>query len=692
VAANERSRKFKINWSEVRRWIGIVFGESKPRVCFQVFDDRGEHPEWAEYRHGRLSDREMRRWLARMNRKGCGVYACINPTDGKGRRRFNIIEGRTVWADFDGTELPEGWPVEPSMLCESSPRRYHAFWAIYADRDLNRLSECQARLAAFYGTDPSITDPSRVCRVPGFYHRKKEPFLSRIVNSADPETLDGEGFDRYLLETIEHAHPCEYQGPTRRAKEGRSEEPEHGWDSDIDVTRARYYLRAAPPSIEGQRGNDNAFRVACHLNDLGISPEKSLELMLEPGGWNERCEPEWSCEGLEGIIANACRYKARSAGVESGAADFDDPLDDEQFNGNSRDPGRKTGKVANGLHYDIASDIKAESIDWLWKFRIAIGKISMLAGFPDQGKSQIAMNIAATVSRGGEWPNGEGKAEQGAVVILSAEDDAADTLIPRLIAAGADMNQIIALTSMVKDQGGNRVFSIADDLVRLSALMQHEKANTRNVKLLIVDPISAYMGGKNKTDTFRNSDVRALLTPLAEWLGRHRVGSILISHFNKGGSGSALYRVTDSLAFTAAARIVWLTAAEPGTDRKLMLKGKSNLGPDPGGLAYKIEGVDIGDGITAPRIVWDGPVNITADEALNATRTKEDSGTALDQGRSVPLRSAGRRSGGKCGFIQSCQRCWTYLSNASPRQTKSRYQTREKRRSGSRWRLVLAAT
>jgi putative DNA primase/helicase len=291
-------------------------------------------------------------------------------------------------------------------------------------------------------------------------------------------------------------------------------------------------------------------------------------------------------------------------------------VDDDDDNDEPEDPNSKT-KTAKGLRYDIAADIEPEPIDWLWPNRFPVGKMSMLAGFPDQGKTQIALHVAAVVSRGGEWPNREGKAEQGAVIILSAEDDAADTLVPRLKAAGADMNQIIFVRSTVRVDSVNRVFNLADDLKRLTAVIEQERTNGRNVRLLIIDPISAYMGGgKSKADTFKNTEVRALLTPLGEWLTRHRLASILISHFNKGGSGKALYRVTDSLAFTAAARIAWLTAEEPETGRKLMLKGKSNLGPDPGGLAYKIEGVDIGNGINAPRIVWDGRVTVTADEAL----------------------------------------------------------------------------
>lgn len=201
-------------------------------------------------------------------------------------------------------------------------------------------------------------------------------------------------------------------------------------------------------------------------------------------------------------------------------------------------------------------------------------------------------------------------------MILSAEDDAADTVVPRLRAAGADLSQCVVVNAIVRTEGAARVLNLADDLGKLGSLIDAQRRERRNVRLVIVDPISAYMGGKAKGDTFKNSEVRALLTPLVEWAARYRVAVIAVSHFNKAGNGRALYRVTDSLAFTAAARTVWLIAPEEGTGRNMLLKGKNNIAADPGGLAYRIEGVDIGNGIFAPRIVWDGRVDLTAEEAF----------------------------------------------------------------------------
>jgi RecA-family ATPase len=91
-----------------------------------------------------------------------------------------------------------------------------------------------------------------------------------------------------------------------------------------------------------------------------------------------------------------------------------------------------------------ACDVEAKPIEWLWPGRIAIGKQTMLAGEPGLGKSQLSAFLAAIVTTGGHWPNAEGRAELGSVIILSAEDDAADTIIPRLTAAGAECHGCIS--------------------------------------------------------------------------------------------------------------------------------------------------------------------------------------------------------------------------------------------------------
>jgi len=213
--------------------------------------------------------------------------------------------------------------------------------------------------------------------------------------------------------------------------------------------------------------------------------------------------------------------------------------------------------------------------------------------------------------------------ERGRVIFLSAEDDPADTIRPRLDAAGADVSlcEVIQFVRCeAKDGTGQtrRAFSLQSDMARLSDLL----ANRGDVALVIIDPITAYMGN---TDTHRNSDVRAILAEVSEVAGQHRAAFIAVSHLNKGDSAKALQRVTGSLAFVAAARAAFLVAEDKSTEgQRLFVPMKNNIGPDATGYAYRIEEALMPDNIKTIRIIWASEqVTITADEALD---TDHDTG------------------------------------------------------------------
>jgi hypothetical protein len=146
---------------------------------------------------------------------------------------------------------------------------------------------------------------------------------------------------------------------------------------------------------------------------------------------------------------------------------------------------------------------------------------------------------------------------------------------------------------------------------------------------VIIDPISAYLGG---ADSHRNSEIRGLLAPLADLATRHGAAIVGVTHLNKGMGGRALYRATGSLAFVAAARAGWLVTADSADPkRRLFLPAKMNLAEEPLGLAYCLVPVTV-DGIgPVPRLEWDSaPVTMTADEALAAEVT-DGGGSALQE-------------------------------------------------------------
>jgi len=206
--------------------------------------------------------------------------------------------------------------------------------------------------------------------------------------------------------------------------------------------------------------------------------------------------------------------------------------------------------------------------------------------------------------------------------MLSDEDALADTIRPRLDAAGADCSRVHAL-KMVQEIGENgeltlRSFSLSKDVERLGQKIEE----LGDVALVEIDPISAYLGG---TDSHKNADVRALLSPLSDLAEKFDVAIVLVTHLNKG-SGAAIYRATGSIAFAAAARSSWVVVKdkEDGS-RRLMLPAKNNLGTDDSGMAYRIETAPN----NAPVLIWEpNPVNIDINEALSCEsddlRTERD--------------------------------------------------------------------
>ena len=267
------------------------------------------------------------------------------------------------------------------------------------------------------------------------------------------------------------------------------------------------------------------------------------------------------------------------------------------------------------------ADVQPEPIRWLWPSRIALGKLTLLVGDPGLGKSFVTLDLAARVSTGSPWPDST-PAPKGSVILLSAEDDPADTIRPRLDALGANSERIHVLQA-VREQGDGGFVERTPRLGDLAALAEAIE-RIGDVRLLIVDPIAAYLGGD--VDSHKNSDIRALLAPLATVAARYGVAVVGVSHLNKS-QGSAIYRTMGSLAFVAAARAAWCVTKDPDDEhRRLVLPVKNNIGPDQGGLAYRIE-----DDRGQARIVWErDPVHANVNDILGANtpaaedRTKRD--------------------------------------------------------------------
>lgn len=281
------------------------------------------------------------------------------------------------------------------------------------------------------------------------------------------------------------------------------------------------------------------------------------------------------------------------------------------------------------ISYRRMSDIEAKPINWLWKDRIAYGKVSIIAGNPGLGKSQITANIAATLSNGGTWPAETTPCSIGSVLILSAEDDPSDTIRPRLEAANADLKKNFVIDAVNTTTNNNKInqrsFNLKHDLKHLEHLIY----TIQDVKLIIIDPITAYLGD---TDSHKNADIRALLTPLAELASKFEIAVLCVSHLNKSGNTDALMRVMGSLAFVAAARAAFIVLQDPENEaRRLFLPIKNNIGIDKTGFAFKIESCKLNNDITTSKIIWENDIiTATANDIIGFQQNTEEQ-TALKE-------------------------------------------------------------
>lgn len=279
-----------------------------------------------------------------------------------------------------------------------------------------------------------------------------------------------------------------------------------------------------------------------------------------------------------------------------------------------------------------ASDVKPQDVQWLWRDRIPQGKLTIIAGPAGVGKSQIVAGLAATISTGGVFNGCADPVRAGRIMMLSAEDDAADTVRPRLEAAGANLDQIDFIEAIGAKE---RQFDLQRDLEAL----EYQIRVFGDVRAVIIDPFNAYFGRVNSHEA---APMRAMLTPVTKLAAATGTSIIGIMHLNKPvGNMAALDRVLGSGAVTAAARSVYIAVKEAGSDRRLFIPAKSNLGTDTiGGLAYAVEERSTPSGQRAPAVVWQpGTVTITADQALSAGRPQWDRNSARAQAENF-LRNA----------------------------------------------------
>ena len=268
--------------------------------------------------------------------------------------------------------------------------------------------------------------------------------------------------------------------------------------------------------------------------------------------------------------------------------------------------------IYQGLKEDLLpvgkplSEVEPVRVEWLWPRRIPKGKITVLDGDPDNGKSVLTTDLAARITAGLALPDGTPTEPAGAVIV-SAEDGASDTIRPRFDAAGGDPSRALLL-------GDDEPFAIPADIPKLERAVKHV-----NAALVVVDPIMAFLSGDVNSN--RDQDVRRALTPLKRMAERTGAAVVLVRHLNKTQGGNPLYRGGGSIGIIGAARSGMVVGPHPDSDELRVLAGqKNNLSLPPQSLAYRIETAQNG----AAKIAYKGFSEATAAQLLWVPKDEEE--------------------------------------------------------------------
>ena len=250
------------------------------------------------------------------------------------------------------------------------------------------------------------------------------------------------------------------------------------------------------------------------------------------------------------------------------------------------------------------SDVELTPVEWLWKPYLPFGKLSVLQGNPGEGKTYFAMHLAAACTNGKLLPNME-RLEPFNVIYQTAEDGLGDTVKPRLIEAGADLDRVLVIDD------SDVQLTLSDERIE-KAIIEN------NARLVIIDPIQAYLGAD--VDMNRANEVRPIFMRLGQVAQRTGCAILLIGHLNKAAGMQSLQRGLGSIDIAAAVRsVMFIGKLKHDPTMRILTHEKSSLAPPGVSLAFSL-----GD---AGGFRWVGEYDITADEMLSGIEPQRETKT-----------------------------------------------------------------
>lgn len=296
-------------------------------------------------------------------------------------------------------------------------------------------------------------------------------------------------------------------------------------------------------------------------------------------------------------------------------------------------------KTPTGPVLTKMNTVEVEKVTWLWEPLIPKGKLTIIEGNPGDGKTWLALCISAAVSDGHFLPNpATGQMdlviEPGPVIYMTSEDGLADTIKPRLEAAGANHSRIYMLEGDYDPKGNIQQIALKNMRPIEEAVKQVRPS------LLVVDPIQGYLG--SNVDMYRANEVRPLLAKLSRMAEEYQFAAVCVRHLTKSTSTKHIYRGMGSIDFAAAARSIILVGKDPDRpDERAIIQTKNSLGITARPLGFLINE----DGFQ-----WTGMTDITVSGMLRDETDDEDR-SALDEAKAFLIETLGGKQPINAGLV-----------------------------------------
>ena len=496
--------------------------------------------------------------------------------------------------------------IDPSGVAHD---KIHMHWRLATPArgaDLPKLKGLRAFAARIVGGDPSNVPACHPIRWPGSWHRKGEPRLCAI------EMLDA-GREIDLATAFDILAKA---APASGRRNGAGEPAADGFGAEPPTSKMPLNV-AVDNILDGNRLHASITSAATGLVGGGLVDGLAVRLLRaimvksaaphDIARWQVRYDyiPRAVSTARALIDADPQREARRGNGQWESLPNDAPPIGDPT--------------AAKQIKTTMGTNMEPQSIAWLWPGWLAHGKLHILAGRPGCLKTTTAMDFAAAVTIGGQWPDGS-SAAIGNVLVWSGEDAIDDTLLPRFMAAGGERARV-AFISGVEEDGKSRAFDPARDLDALVAVC----SRIGEINLIIIDPVVAVAKG----DSHKNAEARRDLQPLVDLAERTQAVVLGIHHLTKRTEGAdPVDRVSGSLAFGAGPRVVLLNAMDgkaTSEPRGLLMRAKNNIGPAHGGFEFTADTRPL-DGypqISAQRILWGASVTESARDILERIEGKE---------------------------------------------------------------------